>query len=162
MYHCPFCFYLVHFFSQLNSSFWSSPFYPDRKLIGPVILWLVWDWFRARGCDQQACSSCRFKVCCVVCCCCCLFLHGFFTLACSPWPSTVTELALCIFPRLDWLERESFLSVDCLSWGSKVTAPEIRQGSPFGIIVPRSRRAASTSTMTLNQNPVSVSFIKNK
>lgn len=38
---------------------------------------------------------------------------------CSPWPSTVTELALCIFPRLDWLERESFLSVDCRSWSQR-------------------------------------------
>ena len=31
----------------------------------------------------------------------------------------MTELALCIFPRLDWLDRESFLNVDCLSWRVK-------------------------------------------
>lgn len=32
----------------------------------------------------------------------------------------MTELALCIFPRLDWLDRESFLRVDPLSCGTKV------------------------------------------
>lgn len=58
--------------------------------------------------------------------CCLLFItvpceeaRSVSELACRPWPSTVTELALCIFPRLDWLERESFLSVDCLSWGGR-------------------------------------------
>lgn len=47
-------------------------------------------------------------------------------LTCSPWPSTVTELALCIFPRLDWLDRESFLSVDCLSWGQRSNSEVVR------------------------------------
>lgn len=66
-------------------------------------------------------------------------------LTCSPCPSTVTELARCIFPRPDWLDRESFLRVDCRSWSQRSKGQRIREAfnAPAASLMCFSHRSGS-------------------